>query len=419
MYRKEQLSNGARIVTEEINYVNSVSIGIWVRVGSRNEERSNNGVSHFIEHMLFKGTKNRTAKEIANSIDKIGGQINAFTAKECTCYYAKVLDSHFDIALDVLSDMFFNSNFDAVEIEKEKGVVLEEISMYEDSPEDQVHDLFSQMVWSNNPLGMPVLGTVDSLTSLNNESILKYYNSNYIPKNIVISVVGNIKHEVAVEMIRKKFEAFHVDNKAEREEIRPDFIPNYYIKNKDTEQIHLCVGFNSIDLSNKSIYSLLVLNNLLGGSMSSRLFQKIREEKGLAYSVFSYPSSYHDCGLFSIYAGLKPAQVNNVTSIITEEIKLMKNKGISENELFDSKEQLKGSYTLGLESTSGRMISIGKSELLLNKIYSPSEVLEKIDHVNMDSVNDIINGVFNFDNMGAVLIGKVESDLSLKDLFAK
>ncbi len=419
MYRKEQLSNGARIVTEEINYVNSVSIGIWVRVGSRNEEKSTNGVSHFIEHMLFKGTKNRTAKEIANSIDKIGGQLNAFTAKECTCYYAKVLDSHFDIALDVLSDMFFNSNFDPVEIEKEKGVVLEEISMYEDSPEDQVHDLFSQMVWSNNPLGMPVLGTVDSLTSLTKESIFKYYHNNYIPENIVISVVGNIKHEAAIEMIRKKFESFQIDHKIEREEKEPDFNPNYYIKNKDTEQVHLCVGFNSVDLSNKSIYSLLVLNNLLGGSMSSRLFQKIREEKGLAYSVFSYPSSYHDCGLFSIYAGLKPAQINNVASIIIEEIELLKNKGISENELFDSKEQLKGSYTLGLESTSGRMISIGKSELLLNKIYSPVQVLEKIDHVNMDSVNDMIHRVFNFDNMGATLIGKVEKNLSLRDLFAK
>jgi len=419
MYRKEQLANGARIVTEEINYVNSVSIGIWVRVGSRNEERGNNGVSHFIEHMLFKGTKNRTAKEIANSIDKIGGQINAFTAKECTCYYAKVLDSHFDIALDVLSDMFFNSNFDAVEIEKEKGVVLEEISMYEDSPEDQVHDLFSQMVWSNNSLGMPVLGTVESLKSLNKETVLKYYHRNYIPENVVISVVGNIKHEVAVEMIRKKFEVFKAGENKQTEEKSPDFNPNYYIKNKDTEQVHLCVGFNSINLSNKSIYSLLVLNNLLGGSMSSRLFQKIREEKGLAYSVFSYPSSYHDCGLFSIYAGLKPSQINNVTSIVTEEIKLIKNKGISDNELFDSKEQLKGSYTLGLESTSGRMISIGKSELLLNKIYSPNEVLEKIDNVNMDSVNDMISRVFNFDNMGAVLIGKVEKDLSLKDLFVK
>lgn len=418
MFQKELLINGMRIVTEEIPYVNSVSIGIWVKVGSRYESIENNGISHFIEHMLFKGTKTRSAKEIANSIDKIGGQLNAFTSKECTCFYAKVLDTHFDIALDVLSDMFFNSTFSSVEIDKERGVVLEEIGMYEDSPEDLVHDLFSQAVWSGNPLGMSILGTEDSLENINREKIVDYFNENYIPKNIVISVVGNFKHDDVVKKIRKYF-----DNAAQKDSgvsqiAIPSFEPKYTLKSKETEQAHLCLGFNGLDINNKAFYPMLVLNNVFGGAMSSRLFQKIREDRGLAYSVFSYPSSFEDCGLFSIYAGSKPDNLESVAKLIMEEIKEMKKAGITEEELYDSKEQLKGSYILGLESTSGRMISIGKSELLLDKIYSPQEILERIDEVDMDSIHNIIKYLFDIDNMGAAVIGSIEKSTDIKKLFA-
>jgi len=416
MYQKEHLKNGTRIVTEEIPYVNSVSIGIWVKAGSRYENPDNNGVSHFIEHMLFKGTEKRSAKEIATAIDKIGGQLNAFTSKESTCFYAKVLDTHFDIALDVLSDMYFNSVFAEEEIEKEKGVVLEEINMYEDSPEDLVHDLFSQAVWSGNPLGMPILGTEQSLEKLNRESIMSYFNSHYTPCNTVISVVGNIKHNDAVNRIREYFE------KAEKREagnsgiVKPVFEPEVTLKSKSTEQVHLCIGFNGVDMNSKSLYPMLVFNNVFGGAMSSRLFQKIREERGLAYSVFSYPSSFEDCGLFSIYAGAKPAHLKSVTELIMEEIHDIKRNGISKEELYDSKEQLKGSYTLGLESTSGRMISIGKSELLLDKIYSPSEVLEKIDSVDMDSVNEAINLILDTERIGAAIIGNLDKNLDIKSI---
>ena len=417
MFQKELLINGIRLVTEEITYVNSVSIGIWVKVGSRYESFENNGISHFIEHMLFKGTKNRSAKEIANSIDKIGGQLNAFTSKECTCFYAKVLDTHFDIALDVLADMFFNSNFDSEEIDKERGVVIEEISMYDDSPEDLVHDLFSQAVWSGNPLGMSILGTEDSLDNLNRERIVNYFNENYIPQNIVISVVGNIKHNEVVKKIKSYFEKAEQRDNSSAHIIMPSFEPEYTLRNKVTEQVHLCMGFNGVDIKSKAFYPMLILNNVFGGAMSSRLFQKIREDRGLAYSVFSYPSSFEDCGLFSIYAGSKPDNLKSVAELIMEEIREIKKKGITEEELYDSKEQLKGSYILGLESTSGRMISIGKSELLLDKIYSPSEVLERINNVDMESVSRIIKHIFDTDSMGAAVIGSMDNGTDIKNMF--
>lgn len=416
MYQKEHLVNGLRIVTEEIPYVNSVSIGIWVKAGSRYESNENNGVSHFIEHLLFKGTKKRTAKEIAAAIDKIGGQLNAFTSKESTCFYAKVLDTHFDIALDVLADMYFNSSFLPEDIEKEKGVVMEEIGMYEDSPEDLVHDLFSQAVWSGNPLGMSILGTEQSLNNLTRENIVQYFKENYIPQNTVISVVGNFKHSDVVNKIREYFEVAEKGEKRILQAKKPSFVPEFMLKSKNTEQVHICIGFNGIDMKSRYFYPMLVFNNVFGGSMSSRLFQKIREDRGLTYSVFSYPSSFEDCGLFSIYAGAKPAQLKNVSGLIMEEIHELKKNGISEEELYDSKEQLKGSYTLGLESTSGRMISIGKSELLLERIYSPTEILEKIDNVDMDSVNKVIETILDTDNVGAAVIGNVDKETDLGNI---
>lgn len=417
MFQKELLINGMRIVTEEIPYVNSVSIGIWVKIGSRYENVENNGISHFIEHMLFKGTKTRSAKELANSIDKIGGQLNAFTSKECTCFYAKVLDTHFDIALDVLADMFFNSNFSNEDIEKERGVVIEEINMYEDSPEDLVHDLFSQAVWSGNPLGMSILGTEESLGNLSRDKIIDYFNENYIPQNIVISVVGNFKHNDVVKKIRGYFEKTEQRANSSAHILMPSFEPEYTLKNKVTEQVHLCMGFNGVDIKSKAYYPMLILNNVFGGAMSSRLFQTIREDRGLAYSVFSYPSSFEDCGLFSIYAGSKPENLKSVAELIMEEIRQIKKTGITEEELYDSKEQLKGSYILGLESTSGRMISIGKSELLLERIYSPAEILERVDKVDMDGVNNIIKYIFDTDSMGAAVIGSLKKNTDIRKMF--
>ena len=417
MYQRGLLKNGIRIVTEEIPYVNSVSIGIWVKVGSRQENKENNGMSHFIEHMLFKGTKNRSAKEIANAIDNIGGQLNAFTSKECTCFYAKVLDTHFDIAIDVLADMFFNSNFSEEDIEKEKGVIHEEINMYEDSPEELVHDIFNQIVWSKNSLGMPVLGSEKTLKSMTREKILQYMEDNYTPENIVISVVGNFDQIEIEKKIESYFEGLASKENKNSTIIAPKFAVKHSLKNKKIEQVHLCLGFDGVENKHQLFYPLLIVNNVLGGAMSSRLFQKIREDRGLAYSVYSYLSAYQDCGLITIYAGMKPSQLANVSELIMEELQLIKKEGVTPMELYNSKEQLKGSYILGLESTSGRMISIGKSELLLNRIYTPTEIIKKIDDINEDTVQQTIEMLFKLDKIGSAVIGNIPKDTDIKSMF--
>jgi predicted Zn-dependent peptidase len=264
---------------------------------------------------------------------------------------------------------------------------------------------------------MSILGTEDSLENLNKVRIVNYFNENYIPQNIVISVVGNIKHNEVVKKIKGCFDKVETRENSNSNIIMPSFAPEYTLKNKVTEQAHLCMGFNGVDIKNKAFYPMLVLNNVFGGAMSSRLFQKIREDRGLAYSVFSYPSSFEDCGLFSIYAGSKPDNLRSVASLIMEEIRTIKETGITEEELYDSKEQLKGSYILGLESTSGRMISIGRSELLLDRIYSPAEVLDRIGNVDMNSVYSIIEHIFNTDSMGAAVIGCMEANTDIRNMF--
>ncbi|HOJ10081.1 MAG TPA: pitrilysin family protein [Clostridiales bacterium] len=416
MVKKYVLDNGIRIVCEQIPYLRSVSIGIWVGAGSRNESKLNNGVSHFIEHMLFKGTENRTAKDIAVSIDSIGGQLNAFTGKEYTCYYAKTLDTHIDIAVDVLSDMFFNSRFDNKDISVEKQVIIEEINMYEDTPEELVHDVLAEIMWDGDPLGYSILGTYESLDAIDREKIKSYLTGNYHPNNTVIAIAGNYDEDKMLDLITKYF------NRWKNEEYNTtDYSPVTYksgvkLRNKDTEQIHLCVGFNGIENGSDDIYPLLVVNNVLGGGMSSRLFQKIREEEGLVYSIYSYPSSFKNSGAVTIYAGMNPGQLEQVSRLIMLEIKQLKNRGISESELEKSKEQLKGNYMLGLESTNSRMTSIGKSELVLGYVNTPDEILEKIERVNNDMVNNIINKVFDVEKACVAAVGKIKENIDIASL---
>lgn len=416
MYNKMMLDNGLRIVCEKIPYVKSVSIGIWVGTGSRNEVIENNGISHFIEHMLFKGTDKRNAKEIAESIDNIGGQINAFTGKECTCYYTKTLDTHIDIALDVLSDMFFNSNFNQKDIDTERKVILEEIGMYEDSPEELVHDILSETVWDGNPLGYSILGTHECLKGINKEIIKDYIYKNYTPDNCVIAVAGNFDDDKLYELINKYFSSWKFNESRVVKYGNVEFITGSKIKEKDTEQVHICMGFNGIEHGNDNLYALLAINNILGGGMSSRLFQKIREEKGLVYSVYSYPSSYKNAGLFTIYAGMNPEYLKKVISLINKEVKELVKKGISKAELEKSKEQMKGSYILGLESTSSRMNSIGKSELMLGTIYTPEEILKKIDDISEDNLNEIIKDVFKLETMSFSAVGNIKKNFNFKQL---
>ncbi|RCX13873.1 putative Zn-dependent peptidase [Anaerobacterium chartisolvens] len=416
MFRKLTLENGVRVVCEKIDHVRSVSVGIWVGTGSRNESRENNGISHFIEHMLFKGTQRRSAKDIAESIDNIGGQLNAFTGKECTCYYTKTLDTHFEFALDVLSDMFFNSKFDKRDIDVERKVILEEIGMYEDSPEELVHDILSESVWEGNPLGYPILGVEQCLNGINEDSIRKYMLLNYTPSNVVISVAGNFDDDKLPDTINRYFGGWKSDVSKRAGYEKVQFINSVKSREKKTEQIHICMGFEGIEHGNDSLYTLLAINNILGGGMSSRLFQRIREEKGLVYSIYSYPSSYQKAGLFTIYAGMNPKHISKVIPLISEEISRLKKAGISEEELIKSKEQLKGNYILGLESTSSRMNSIGKAELMLGSINSPEEVLAKIDRVSMEDMWEVVERIFDISNVSFTAVGKLKKNIDLKKL---
>ncbi len=416
MYQKHKLSNGIRVITEKIPYMKSVSLGIWVGVGSINENSTNNGITHFIEHMLFKGTKNRTAKEIAESIDNIGGQLNAFTSKECTCYYAKVLDSHIETAIDVLTDMLFHSTFSDIEIDKEKSVVLEEINMYEDSPEDNVYDLLSKVVFEKHPLGFPILGDCDTIANLDRELLISYLNCNYTVDNIVISVVGSFDKKQLIDLLEEKFSGFI--NRQQKKDIKklPVFITDYAVKYKDIEQVHLCIGLEGVPLTSDDLYPLLVMNNIFGGSISSRLFQKIREDRGLAYSVYSYPSFYKALGLFTIYVAMNPAHITKVLRLIHKEIESLIKTGLTIEEMQKSKEQMKGNYILGLESTSSRMVAIGKSELLTNRVERPKEILQKIDDVTTEKVDQLIHKIFDFQKASVTAVGKIDEKINIESM---
>ncbi|MBM7659311.1 putative Zn-dependent peptidase [Bacillus mesophilus] len=393
MIKKFTCKNGVRIVLENIPTVRSVAIGVWIGTGSRNETPENNGVSHFLEHMFFKGTKTRSAREIAESFDSIGGQVNAFTSKEYTCYYAKVLDEHANYALEVLADMFFNSTFDEEELKKEKNVVFEEIKMYEDTPDDIVHDLLSRAAYKDHALGYPILGTEETLTTFNGDTLRNYMNETYIPENVVVSIAGNIDEEF-IKVVEQFFGSYET-GKNLAETSAPTFYHEKLARKKETEQAHLCLGYNGLQVGHEKIYSLIVLNNVLGGSMSSRLFQEVREQRGLAYSVYSYHSSFKDNGMLTIYGGTGSQQLNVLYDTIQQTLSTLMDKGITTKELVNSKEQIKGSLMLSLESTNSRMSRNGKNELLLKRHRTLDEILEYVNEVTEESVNQLATTIFN------------------------
>lgn len=401
MVKKYTCSNGLRIVLEEIPDVRSVTIGVWVRSGSRNETEINNGMSHFIEHMLFKGTDNRSARDIAESFDSIGGQVNAFTSKEYTCYYAKVLDNHADHALDILADMFFNSKFDSEEMEREKKVVYEEIKMYEDTPDDIVHDLLAKASFGDHSLGYPILGTNETLKSFTPQQAKEFMNKFYSPDNVVISVAGHVD-ESFFKKIESYFGLYTSDHTKDKYE-KAGFIGEEIRRKKDTEQAHLCLGYEGLQVGADDIYSLVVLNNVLGGSMSSRLFQEVREQRGLAYSIFSYHSSHLDNGLLTIYGGTDKGQLPELKDTIERTIQEFTKEGLTDKEVTNSKEQLKGNIVLSLESSNSRMSRNGKNELLLNRHRSLDEMVQEIDKVDHNSVNRVMEKVFNGNQSLAII----------------
>ncbi|CEN82889.1 M16 family metallopeptidase [Paraclostridium sordellii] len=413
MYKIHTLDNGLTIVGEEIPYLKSITLGVWVNAGSRIESEKLSGISHFIEHMLFKGTKNRTSKEIASTIDNLGGQINAFTSKECTCYYVKLLDEHIDIGLDILSDMFLNPLFDKEDIEKERQVILEELKMYEDSPEDLVYDLLMEGVYKTDALGGNIIGTKESLDNMNREIISDYFEKYYVASNSVISISGNFKFEEIVKLIEEKFKNLNKGD-VNIEITTPEFHPCFIARNKDTEQVNLAISLKAIPLEyREDAYALSIINNIFGGSISSRLFQNIRENKGLVYSIYSAPSLYRKSGELGIYASMSNENLKKVYNLVLEEIDNIRENHLTEEEIRESKEQLKGSYILGLESTSSRMMSIGKSMLLTKKVKDPNDIIESINNIEKARIDLIIDKVFNKENIGICIVGRDVESITL------
>ncbi|HSJ38429.1 MAG TPA: pitrilysin family protein [Planococcus sp. (in: firmicutes)] len=376
--------NGVRIVSEQIPHFRSVAVGIFIKVGSRDEEAQENGITHFIEHMLFKGTPTRSAKDIAREFDRIGGDINAYTSKEYTCYYAKVVDDHASHAVNIMADMFFNSNMEPVEIERERQVVLEEISMTEDMPDDDVHEQLWRVMYPKHSIGAPILGLETTLQTFDADKVRDFMDRFYIPSNTVVSVAGNITPEL-IRQIEGLFGSFQKGDR-NKPYVAPEFTAGSSLKYKDIEQGHLCYGFPGLSITDPHLYDMAVMNNILGGTMSSRLFQEIREERGLAYSIYSYHSAYSDHGTLAIYGGTSNEQLPELQGKIMESIQKMQSGGLTQLEVDDSKDQFKGNLLLGMESTSSRMSRNGKHELLLGRHIAFDDVLKKIDEVSMEGV---------------------------------
>ena len=394
--------NGLRIVLEPVPTVRSVSIGIWVLTGSRNEAESTNGISHFLEHMFFKGTKKRTAQQIAEAFDSIGGQVNAFTSKEYTCFYARVLDTYTEYALDVLTDMLFHSTFSEEEIEREKKVILEEIKMYEDAPDDYVHDLLAEASFSSHPLGRPIIGTEKQIKSFSKQMLTDFMETYYTANNIVVSIAGNVEPS----LIYKMEQFFQPLNDPQQTIVRekPIFQAHSIHKRKNVEQAHLCLGYQGFAIDDPSISTMLIINSVLGGGMSSRLFQEVREKMGLAYSVFSFHASYLDAGLLTIYAGTDKDQVQLLQTTIEQIIQNLVEHGLTDKEFVNSKERLKGNMMLSLESTYTRMSRNGRNELLLGKQRSLDEIIEEIDAIDQAMIQDVLKHIFLKQHAKALII---------------
>jgi predicted Zn-dependent peptidase len=401
------LKNGVRVISEEMNHVRSVSLGVWIRTGSRRETSEENGISHFIEHMLFKGTKNRSAEEIARSVDSIGGGLDAFTAKEMVSYNTKVLDEHLPIAFDVLADMVRNPLFREEDIEKEKGVILEELKMEVDNPEYLLHDIFSSNFWKDHPLGKPIIGSKDTIRAFDRGMIDSYFERYYSPSNILITAAGNLKHAELVELARQHFEDLRVNGT-----LAPEIAPVPHARlvfrdKKSLEQTHLYMGVPAYPFPHELRFACYTLNTILGGGMSSRLFQNIREKQGLAYAVYSELSMYRDTGCMAIYAGTAVETCGKVIDSIVKEFRELKNNLVPAEELRRAKDNLKGSFMLGLESTSSRMGNLARQDLYFQRFFTLDEMLESIEAVDAEQVREIAREFFNPKNITLAVLGNL------------
>jgi predicted Zn-dependent peptidase len=405
-YKKTVLPSGLRIVSEELTHVRSVSIGVWIDIGSRDESPAMNGMSHFIEHMVFKGTTKRSVKDIAQSIESVGGYMNAFTGKEHTCYYARVLDEHTELAVDVLSDLVQNARFPEKDLEKEKGVVIEELKNAEDDPDDIIHDYFDKILFGDHPLGNPVIGTEPNLRSFSRKDLVKYVGSHYIPRNMVLAAAGNISHEKLVDLAGKYFGTMKTaSGNGAKGRVKPrEFRALQKEYKKPIQQAHICLGTQAWSVKSKQRYPILVLNTLLGDGMSSRLFQNIREKYGFAYSVYSSATLMSDAGVFSAYIGTDKQHVGFSTDLILKEFNKLREKPVSHAELGRTKAQLKGSMMLSLESIPHRMMRLGTSELYFHDITPIDTILKQINDVSQDDVQSIATTLFRDDHLSKVVI---------------
>ncbi|ABY94855.1 MULTISPECIES: M16 family metallopeptidase [Thermoanaerobacter] len=402
---EQKIIEGVKVVTCKIPHAYSVYIGIWIKAGSMYEHKAINGISHFIEHMVFKGSKLRSAKQIAEEMDSIGGQLNGFTEKESTCFYIKVLNTHVKQGLDILFDMVFNPAFKEEDIEKEKQVIFEEILTELDSPEDVAYNLLAKTIWKGHPLSFPVLGTFSTIKKLNKEQIVNYYNAHYNKDNIVISIAGNFGDDI-YEILQKYLSKIQKTNVISQL-TSPIWHKNKAFYEKDFEQVNLCIGLPGITYDLRKVYALAVINNAFGGGMSSRLFQKIREDKGLVYSIYSYPSTYHHAGVFSIFASMNANNFRKVYDLILQEMEEVHSKGLAKEEIDKFKEQLRINVLMDLDSISSRMSTIGKSMLLFNKVHTVEEILQTIDNLTYEEINDLAKKIINPDDMSIAVVGKL------------
>ena len=404
---REVLPNGLTILTEEMQHIRSASIGIWIKTGSRDEDLQWNGISHFIEHMVFKGTKHRSAEEIARQVDSIGGNMDAFTAKECICFSVKVLDEHLPIAMDVLGDLVLNPVFDAGDIGRERGVILEEIKMDEDSPDYLVHEIFTQNFWKDHALGKPILGTKETVKKFERDPVLDFHKQRFAPGNLIVCAAGNLKHAQFAELATKHF-AHMKPMKNGFHSPQPKIAPRIIMRNKKAlEQVQICVGVPSHPIAHERRHASYILNTLLGGGMSSRLFQNIRERQGLAYAIYSDLNPYRDTGCLSVYAGTSRESAAKVVNSIVAEFKKLKADEIPAEELRRAKDQLKGSMMLSLESSTARMSSLARQEMYFDHFHTMDELIEKIESVTVEELKELANTFFHTESIAVTVLGNL------------
>jgi len=404
MVVRDVLDNGLRLITETMPHVRSVTIGVWLMRGSRHESDERGGIAHFVEHMLFKGTDSRSAEDIAQSIDSIGGQLDAFTAKEYASYYIKVLDEHLPMAVDLLADIVRRPAFASAEIEREKKVILEEIKMVEDTPDDLVHELFTQHFWEGHPLGRPILGSKETVEALTEDTLREYFRGAYVAQNMIISAAGNLDHARVRELVDGAFGDL-ASTGAPLSGDPPTVVPQVITRSKDLEQSHLCLGTNSYPQNHDDRYVSYIMNTVLGGSMSSRLFQNVREKRGLAYAVFSGLSAYRDAGNITIYAGCSNEAVGEVIDLCVEELRGMKRGPVPEAELRRAKDHLKGSLMLSLENTASRMSHLARQEIYFDRHFGLDETLNGVELVTDVDVQRVAEDLFSNGSLAATVLG--------------